>query len=51
MAATTPSDYDKMIRLKKMEQSMENDTKKKQDLSTKIKELELRKQIKQLKMR
>ena len=48
---TTPSDYDKMIRLKKMEQSMQTDSKKKQDLSTKIKELELRKQLKQLKMR
>ncbi len=39
MAATTPSDYDKMIRLKKMEQSMSTDSKKKQDLSIKIREL------------
>jgi hypothetical protein len=49
--ATSPSDYDKMIRLKKMEQSMSTDSNKKQELSTKIRELELRKQISQLKMR
>jgi hypothetical protein len=49
--ATSPSDYDKMIRLKKMEQSMSTDSKNKQDLSVKIKELELRKQLSILKKR